>query len=159
MPETLRPLPLEKALLATRESMAVKRELAHLLTSQISEPESVIAHESDLGTFKLGTAFTFRLERVSGETVLHFEDINVTLREGDPPFEITAKVPQSGENAVTLVTTGGGGRQGGTKFSLDARGVGRVVEHEVGGGEDGQPRKRVYIWRFRAVAPRQMVGW
>jgi hypothetical protein len=154
MPETLKPVPLEQALLATRESMAVKRELAQLLTSEITGPESVITHEADLGTFKLDTAFTFRLGRVSGETVFHFEDINVTRGEGAPPFEATAKVLQSGENAITLVTTGGG-----AEFSVDARGVGRVIEHGVGRQDDDRPRKRVYIWRFRTVAQRQMVGW
>lgn len=159
MPETLKPVPLEKALLATRESMAVKRELAHLLTSEISEPESVVTQEADLGTFKLCTKFTLRLGCVAGEAVLHFEDVNVTLKGGDSPFEVTAKVPQSGENAITLVTTGGEGKQGGTKFTVDARGVGRIIEHEVGGHEEGRPRKQVFIWRFRTVAQRPMVGW
>jgi Calcineurin-like phosphoesterase len=155
MPESLKPVPLEKALLATRESMAVKRELAHLLTSRLTGPESVITHEADLGTFRLGTRFTFRLAGVSGETVLHFEDLNVTLAPGDPPFEAAARVPRSGENAITLVTSGGGA---GASFTVEAGGVGRVIEHEVGGG-DGEAGRRVYIWRFRAVAQKRMVGW
>lgn len=154
MSETLKPVPLEKALLATRESMAVKRELAHLLTSQVTEPESTITHEADLGTFRLDTAFTLRLGQVSGETVLHFEQVNVTRRAGDPPFEVTTKVSLSGENAITLVTSGGG-----MKLTVEASGVGRVVEHEVGQQEAGRPRKQVFIWRFRTVAQRPMVGW
>lgn len=159
MPETLKPVPLEKALLATRESMAVKRELADLLTSRITGPESAVAREMDLGTFKLGTRLTLRLANVAGEAVVHFEDINITLREGDPPVEVTAKIPRSGENAVTLVTTAGEGGRGGATFTVEARGVGPVIEHEPAEQPDGPARKQVFIWRFRAVAQRPMVGW
>jgi hypothetical protein len=141
--------------------MAVKRELAHLLTAQVTDQKSTITYETDLGTFKMGTKFTFCLAEVQGETVLHFEDLNITIRKGDPPVTITEKIPYSGENAITLVTTCDEDKQWHLKFSVDALGVGRIIEYEGGGREDeeDQPRKRVFIWRFRAVTQRPMVGW
>lgn len=158
-PETLKPVPLEKALLATRESMAVKRELAQLLTSQVTDQSSPITYEADLGTFRLGTEFTFRLDDVLSETVLHFEDLNITLKKGDPPFEVKVKIPNSGESAITLVTTCDKERCWRAKFTVDAEGVGRIIEHENNEQDKRHAHKRVFIWRFRAVAQRSMVRW
>ncbi|MGA9996349.1 MAG: metallophosphoesterase [Pyrinomonadaceae bacterium] len=155
----MKPVPLEKALLATRESMAVKRELAHLLTAQVTDQKSVITYETDLGTFKLGTEFTFHVDDVLGETVLHFEDLNITLKKGDPAVRITANVPNSGENAITLVTTCNEDKQWHVKFTVDARGVGRIIEHDGGDRVESEPSQRVFIWRFRTVAQLPMVGW
>ncbi len=76
MTEELKPVPIDKALLATRESMAVKRELAHLLTAQITDKENTITFEADLGTFFVGTKFNFSLGDVRNQTVLLFEDLN-----------------------------------------------------------------------------------
>jgi hypothetical protein len=158
MPDNLKPITLEKALLATRESMTVKRELAHLLTAKVSDL-STITYEADVGTLRLGTDLTFRLENVVGEAELHFEDLNITVRTGDAPIEVTARIPKSGENAITLVTTSEHDQQWRMKFAVEARGVGRIIEYDSGSPDEAQGRKRVFIWRFRAVAQCRMVGW
>lgn len=159
MPDALKPVTLEKALLATRESMRVKRELVHLLTARVTDEKSAITYEADLGTFKLGTEFYFRLENVLGEALLHFENLDVAIRTGDAPAEVRLKIPKSGENAITLITTCDADNQWHAKLSVAAGGVGRVIEHEDGSRDDRQGNKRVFIWRFRAVAQRPMVGW
>lgn len=159
MTETLKPVPIEKALLATRESMAVKRELADLLTARIADRENTISYEADLGTFPVGTRLKFSLADVSAETVLHFEDLNVIMKPSDPPAQRTLKISASGENAITIVTDCNSNHQWHFKLTVDAEGVGRVVDHNSGGADGDRARKRLFIWRFRAVAQRRMVGW
>lgn len=159
MTEALKPVPIDKALLATRESMAVKRELAHLLTARITERQNTISYEADLGTFPVGTRLTFSLSDVRGETVLHFEDLNLVIKPGDAPVRKTLKIPQSGENAISVVTDCSADHQWHFKLLVDAEGIGRVVEHDGGGADDDHESKRVFIWRFRAVAQRHMVRW
>ncbi len=159
MPEGLRPVPLKKALLATRESMAVKRELAHLLTAHAADRQSVITYEADLGTFRLSAEFAFSLECDAGEATLHFEDVSVTVRAGERPARVKARAQNSGENAVTLITSGREGSPWRGKFTADAGEAGRVVEHDGAAYEAGAARGQVFIWRLRTVAQRPMVGW
>ena len=159
MPEELKPVPIDKALLATRESMAVKRELAHLLTAQITDRENTITFEADLGTFFVGTKLTFSLGDVRNETVLLFEDLKLTLKPGDAPLRATFKIPTSGENAITVVTDCDKDSAWHLRFAVDAKGVGRVIDHNGGGRDEDRPRKRVFIWKLRAVSRRRMVGW
>jgi hypothetical protein len=159
MPDELKPVPIDKALLATRESMAVKRELAHLLTAQLTDKEHTVTFEADLGTFFVGTQFSFLLGDVRNQTVLLFEDLKLTVKPGDPPLRATFKVPASGENAITVVTDYDRDSQWHLKLAVDASGVGRVIDHDAGGRDPNSPRKRLFIWRFRAVAQRRMVGW
>ena len=83
MTEDLKPTQLEKVLLATRESMAVKRELAQLLTAQITDRGDAVTYEADLGTFPKETKLHFLLSEVLAETVLHFDDLKMTVRPGD----------------------------------------------------------------------------
>ncbi len=159
MTEELKPVPIDKALLATRESMAVKRELAHLLTAQITDKENTITFEADLGTFFVGTKFNFSLGDVRNQTVLLFEDLKLTVQPGDPLLQATFQIPASGENAITVVTDCDGDSQWHLKLAVEARGVGRVIDQNGGGRDRDRPRKRVFIWRLRAVAQRRMVGW
>ncbi len=159
MTEELKPVPIDKALLATRESMAVKRELAHLLTAQITDKENTITFEADLGTFFVGTKFNFSLGDVRNQTVLLFEDLKLTVQPGDPLLQATFQIPASGENAITVVTDCDGDSQWHLKLAVEARGMGRVIDQNGGGRDRDRPRKRVFIWRLRAVAQRRMVGW
>ena len=159
MSKTLKPLPIDKALLATRESMAVKREIAHLLTAKITDQKNVISYEADLGTFLTGTTFTFSLGNVLGETTLHFEDLKVILNPGDPPARHTAKVLNSGENAISLVTECSAEHKWHFDLSVDAAGAGRVVDQKAGNDDPSASQKLVFIWRFRVVAQRKMVQW
>src|SRR6185295_2922964 len=159
MTEDLKPTQLEKVLLATRESMAVKRELAQLLTAQITDRADAVTYEADLGTFSKGTRLHFSLSDVLAETVLHFDDLTITLRPGDPPAKLTAQILNSGENAITLVAGCNDDDQWQAKLVVEADGVGRIINHQ-GGAKDDQPaRKRVFVWRFRAVAQKSMVRW
>ncbi len=155
----MKPVPIDSALLATRESMAVKRELAHLLTAQIADRENTITYEADLGTFPMGTQLTFSLADVRAETVLHFEGLSVNLNPGEPPAQRTLKIPTSGENAITVVTDCNKGHQWHFRLTVDAQGAGRVVDLDSGGADERRGRKRIFIWRFRAVAQRRMVEW
>ena len=159
MSKTLKPLPIDKALLATRESMAVKREIAHLLTAKITDQKNVISYEADLGTFLTGTTFTFSLGNVLGETTLHFEDLKVILNPGDPPARHTAKVLNSGENAISLVTEFSAEHKFHFYLSFDAACAGRVVDQKAGNDDPSASQKLVFIWRFRVVAQRKMVQW
>ncbi len=159
MSENLKPIPIDKALLATRESMAVKRELAHLLTAQITDRDNTISYEADLGTFPTGTQFSFALAEVRGDTVLHFEDLKLVVKPGDPPAQKTVMLPHSGENAISVVTECNSDQQWRLKLTVDAHGIGRVLDFDGGGTDDEGRRNRVFIWRFRGVAQRRMVNW
>jgi len=159
MVNTLKPLPIDKALLATRESMAVKREIAHLLTANVTDQKNVISYEADLGTFPSGTKLTFTLGDVLGETTLHFEDLKLVLRPGDSSIQRVVKVPHSGENAISLVTECDAERRWRFNLSVDADGAGRVIDQKLGNSDETSPQKLVFIWRFRVVAQRSMVRW
>jgi hypothetical protein len=159
MPDELKPVPIDKALMATRESMAVKRELTHLLSAQITDKDHTITFEADLGTFFVGTKFTFSISGVRSDTVVLFEDLKLTVKAGNAPVSVTVKLPASGENAITVVTDYDDASQWQLKMSVDASGVGRVIDHDGGGHDPANPKKRVFIWRLRAVARRKMVGW
>ncbi|HXD31167.1 MAG TPA: hypothetical protein VN643_08620 [Pyrinomonadaceae bacterium] len=159
MTEDLKPTQLEKVLLATRESMAVKRELAQLLTAQISDRADAVTYEADLGTFPKGSKLHFSLSDVLAETVLHFDDLNVTARPGDPPVRLTVPIVNSGENAITLVASANDANQWQAKFVVEADGVGEIINHQGGTNDDHGARKRVFVWRFRSVAQKSMVRW
>jgi hypothetical protein len=159
MPETLKPLSIDKALLATRESMAVKREIAHLLTAKITDQNNVISYEADLGTFLSGTSFTFSLSNVLGETTLHFEDLQVVLKPGNAAVRHTVKVSNSGENAISLVTECDTEHKWHFDLAVDAEGAGRIIDKKFDNSDPSAPQKMVFIWRFRVVAQRKMVQW
>jgi hypothetical protein len=159
MTETLKAIPIDKALLATRESMAVKRELAHLLTAEIADGKNTISYEVDLGTFPIGTEFTFSVGDVLAETVLHVEDLTLVVRAGEPTAQNTLRIRGSGENAITVVSDSNSDSQWRLKVAIDALGIGRVAQHDDGGSDLEGPRKRVFIWRFRVVSQRPMVNW
>jgi hypothetical protein len=158
MTEVLKPVPIDKALLATRESMAVKRELAHLLTAKITDQSNTISYEADLGTFPKGTKLTFSLSDVRGETILHFEDLQAVVNSGDATMTRTLQIPNSGENAISIVTDCNSDHQWHFNLLVEAEGIGKVISHNAG-GKDEEGKKRIFIWRFRAVAQRPMVRW
>ncbi len=159
MTDELKPTQLEKVLLATRESMAVKRELAQLLTAQISDRADAVTYEADLGTFPKGTKLHFSLSDVLAETVVHFDDLTITLRPGDPPAKVTAPIVNSGENAITLVASCNDNNQWQANFVVEADGVGPIITHQGGTLDDNAGRKRVFVWRFRSVSQKGMVRW
>jgi Calcineurin-like phosphoesterase len=157
MPATLKPITPQEAIALAHGSMAFKGDFAQWLESQVTEDLNPLIFSAELNPVKVPAQLNLAVNGEGLQPSVRFGDSIKGVRRSD---ERVFRLRESSDCALVLVADNEApGHPWRLGLSLSSNAQGQIVDLREEGDDKDQPRRRIYIWRFKVIKHCPMVGW
>lgn len=158
MDTILIPLSPPKALEYVRESMAFRADFIQWLVTEVEGDVNVNIFRAELNPLTAPTTLNCSFATNGTNTIRLGDSLTGALPSiftGYGSFELR----KPSDCALVLVSQNTAGGEWALDLSLTSSSQGEIVNFADSGDDEGEPTKRIYIWRFKTFSPCPMVGW
>lgn len=158
MDVTLIPLSPSEALRYVRESMAFRADFIQWLINELESDLRVRIFRAELNPLTAPTRLSCSITANATNTIR----LGDSLTGAHPQISAghgSYKLSKPSDCALVFVSENTAGADWTIDLKLTSSTQGAIIDFADSGNDQGEPTKRIYIWRFKTFSPCPMVGW